>query len=391
MNVRPLLSICIPTYNRAALLRRHVETLCNFTKIPLEIVVSDNFSTDATREVMGELCSRFENIRYHRQPQPVSIGYNWHTAISKASGKYAFAVADDDVCIEDQLLDAIHSLEVDQSLMCVYGGYYEVDLGGKVNHVHRKTDDDLYFSKADRLRIVSQFFSFEIPVFRLELYKASTIFHDGAFILSWDFVGACLDQGKIRVSPLLLLRHTIHPDRLTETKASDPSFNFAWISTFESFLADTQCDHGARLNLLINLISRIYYFHAQVCMRNGRALDARFFIKKGMCYSPGDFKSLAIEWEGKHLAAAAVEVLIKSLADQIPARPVWIKDSIPAGIRNAIAQHATLMAAPPEPNFSVTVVGRDLVPEEGVPGWQYFDLARTMSNLMLSGRKLNFS
>jgi hypothetical protein len=83
--------------------------------------------------------------------------------------------------------------------------------------------------------------------------------------------------------------------------------------------------------------------------------------------------------------------LIKSLADQIPARPVWIKDSIPAGIRNAIAQHATLMAALPEPNFPVTIVGRDLVSEESVPGWQYFDLARTMSNLMLSGRKLNFS
>jgi glycosyltransferase involved in cell wall biosynthesis len=391
MSVRPLLSICIPTYNRAALLRRHIETLCGFTKIPIEIVVSDNYSTDATQEVMGELCARHGNILYHRQPQPVSIGFNWHTAIVKASGKYAFAVADDDLCIEDQLLDAIQSLEEDQSLMCVYGGYYEVDLSGKVNHIHRKTDLDLYFSKPDRLKIVSQFFSFEIPVFRLDLYKASAIFHDGTFVLSWGFVGACLDQGKIRVSPLLLLRHTIHPDRLTETKAADPWFNFAWISTFESFLADTQCDHGARLNLLVSLISRVYYFHAQVCMRNGRALDARYFIKKGMCYSPGDFKNLALEWEAKYLATATVEVLIKSLADQSPARPVWIKDPLPGGIRNAISQYATVMTTPPEPNFPVTVVVRDLGSEDSVSGWQYFDLSRTMNNLMLSGRKLNFS
>jgi glycosyltransferase involved in cell wall biosynthesis len=391
MNVRPLLSICIPTYNRAVLLRRHIETLCGFTKIPIEIVVSDNHSTDATQEVMGELCRRFGNILYHRQPQPVSIGYNWHTAIIKASGQYAFAIADDDLCIEDQLLDAIRSMDEDPSLMCVYGGYYEVDLSGNVNHIHRKTDRNLDFSRDDRLKIVSQFFSLEIPVFRLDFYKASTIFHDGAFVLSWDFVGACLDQGRIRISPLLLLRHTIHPDRLTETKASDPWFNFAWISTFESFLAGAQCDHGARLNLLVNLISRVYFFHAQVCMRNGRGLDARYFIKKGMCYSPVDFRNLAMEWEAKHLATAAVEVLVKSLADQIPARPVWIKDSIPEGIRNAISQHATVMTTSPEPNVPVTVVVRDLRSEERVPGWKYFELARTMNNLMLSGRKLNFS
>jgi hypothetical protein len=352
-------------------------------------VVSDNFSTDETQEMMRELVTKIPRLVYHRQPQPVSIAFNWHTAITKASGRYAFAVADDDVCIEDQLAAAVEALETDPSLLCVYGGYYEVDMQDNIRHIHRKTERNLFFAKADKLALVNQFFSFEIPIFRLDFYKSVTIFSDKTFVLSWDFVGACLNAGQILVAPLLLIRHTIHPNRLTETKAADPAFNFSWMSSFETFLAGTDCDQGTRLSTLVNLFAKMNFFHASVCMRNGMALDARLFILKGMSYAPTDFHKLALEWESGQIALAAVELLASTLTDSHPPRIVWIRDDIPIGIVKAIEERAKVVREEPPHTTPTTVLTRDVFDSVRVKGWEYFELSPALNKLMLTGRKVN--
>ena len=59
MDASPLLSICIPTYNRRdfleTCLRSVVEELERHPDTSIEVVVSDNASTDGTRE----LCAAF--------------------------------------------------------------------------------------------------------------------------------------------------------------------------------------------------------------------------------------------------------------------------------------------------------------------------------------------
>lgn len=65
----PLLSLCIPTYNRAEILaqclERHMEAIDDERDI--EIVISDNASTDNTREVVADFIERHGDIRivYH--------------------------------------------------------------------------------------------------------------------------------------------------------------------------------------------------------------------------------------------------------------------------------------------------------------------------------------
>ena len=64
----PALSIVIPTYNRAALLRRTLDTLVaqRFPKHSFEVVVADDGSSDNTAEVVAEYASRLRT-RYHFQ------------------------------------------------------------------------------------------------------------------------------------------------------------------------------------------------------------------------------------------------------------------------------------------------------------------------------------
>ena len=88
-NNPPLLSICIPTYNRADYLKGALE---NITSDPafdnsVEIVISDNASTDNTYEVVHEYCSKYDNILYFRNIENVR-DINFFLALSRANGKY---------------------------------------------------------------------------------------------------------------------------------------------------------------------------------------------------------------------------------------------------------------------------------------------------------------
>ena len=68
----PILSICIPTYNRAQYLEVSLDALIvelqDFSD-QVEIVVSDNASTDTTREIVERAKMRFAHISYSRNEE----------------------------------------------------------------------------------------------------------------------------------------------------------------------------------------------------------------------------------------------------------------------------------------------------------------------------------
>jgi glycosyltransferase involved in cell wall biosynthesis len=61
------ISICVPTRNRAAYLRRCLEHLLTFTRIDFEVVIGDNASGDHTAQVAEEYAARLPSLTYHRR------------------------------------------------------------------------------------------------------------------------------------------------------------------------------------------------------------------------------------------------------------------------------------------------------------------------------------
>ena len=60
------LSVCIPTYNRAALIGRTLESILSQVSGSIEVVVVDGASTDGTCEVVESFKKRFANLIYYR-------------------------------------------------------------------------------------------------------------------------------------------------------------------------------------------------------------------------------------------------------------------------------------------------------------------------------------
>ena len=96
MTTGPLVSICIPTYNRAAYLRESLQGVCAQTYRPLEILISDNASDDETEELCRRLASSDNRVRYVRQPSNIGLYGNHNFCMNESRGTFLCLFHDDD-------------------------------------------------------------------------------------------------------------------------------------------------------------------------------------------------------------------------------------------------------------------------------------------------------
>jgi glycosyltransferase involved in cell wall biosynthesis/SAM-dependent methyltransferase len=96
---RPLLSICITTYNRAEWLALSLKNLAQLIPNPLpeiEIVVCDNTSTDHTPDIVKPYLQRTD-FRYYRNVENVGMLGNLRITAHHAKGQYVWILGDDDL------------------------------------------------------------------------------------------------------------------------------------------------------------------------------------------------------------------------------------------------------------------------------------------------------
>lgn len=88
-NKKPLLSICIPTYNRGDILNVTLSSLVKDSAFgeDVEIIISDNASTDNTHEICNSYVEKYDNIYYYRNSENIK-DQNFIRVLSLANGKY---------------------------------------------------------------------------------------------------------------------------------------------------------------------------------------------------------------------------------------------------------------------------------------------------------------
>ncbi|WP_169924013.1 glycosyltransferase family 2 protein [Sulfurifustis variabilis] len=96
-----LVTVVIPTYNRAALLPKAIASVLRQTHARFEIVVVDDGSTDATATVVSSL--QDPRIRYVRHERNRGLPAARNTGIRAARGEYVAFIDDDDEWREDKL------------------------------------------------------------------------------------------------------------------------------------------------------------------------------------------------------------------------------------------------------------------------------------------------
>jgi hypothetical protein len=116
-----LLSVGIPTFNRAAKLRRAAESVLRQTHRELELVISDNASSDHTESLCRELCAADARVRYLRAPVNRGPTANFNTLYAAVRGEFAMMLSDDDWLAATYLEECLLALRADPSRALVCG------------------------------------------------------------------------------------------------------------------------------------------------------------------------------------------------------------------------------------------------------------------------------
>lgn len=117
-------SVILPTYNRAHLIEETIQSLLGQTRLPDEILVIDDGSTDATPEVLG----RFDSLTVRRiENRGKAAALN--LALAQVSGDLIWIVDDDDIILPHACMALATALEADPDLEFCAGRHidFEVD------------------------------------------------------------------------------------------------------------------------------------------------------------------------------------------------------------------------------------------------------------------------
>jgi glycosyltransferase involved in cell wall biosynthesis len=106
----PLVSVCIPTYNAEATIRETLASVMAQTITDLEVVISDDASTDGTLRQVGAFGSD-PRVRVLPPGPRLGLEANWNRAAQFARGSYIKVLGHDDVLYPDCLKEQVAVLE----------------------------------------------------------------------------------------------------------------------------------------------------------------------------------------------------------------------------------------------------------------------------------------
>lgn len=194
----PIVSIGLPTYNREKLLRRAVDALLSQDYPALELVISDNASTDGTEAFCRALADRDPRVKYFRQPKNAGATANYLEVQRRATGDYYMNMADDDTPAVNYVSECVAALEADPKLAIALGrplmseGEVVVKDGARTNLLQESGAD----------RVVAYYRTVEENVAFLGVMRASVLRATppapNTMGNDWLYMAAVAFQGKIR-------------------------------------------------------------------------------------------------------------------------------------------------------------------------------------------------
>ena len=129
----PKVSVCIPTYNQAQYVADTIESILKQSFEDYEIVISDDCSTDATREIIDRFARGDRRIRVLENDRNLGMVPNWNRCLRDARGEFIkFVFGDDLLTGADALGRMVAALERDAGVALVSSPRTLIDADSQV-------------------------------------------------------------------------------------------------------------------------------------------------------------------------------------------------------------------------------------------------------------------
>ena len=112
------LTIGIPVYNGEKFLEEKIRCILNQDFMDFELIISDNGSTDSTKEICNSFATKDTRIRFFSHKNNSDINWNFNFILKEAKGKYFMWTAVDDKILPGFYEKNIEILEKNSNIVC---------------------------------------------------------------------------------------------------------------------------------------------------------------------------------------------------------------------------------------------------------------------------------
>lgn len=126
-NKTPLVSVILPTFNRAKTIVRAIESVLNQSVADFELIIVDDASRDGTREIIDGIDD--QRLRYLAHPKQQGAAAARNTGIAAARGEYISFQDSDDVWLSTKLAEQLELINSGPEIEAVFSPYTRISPG----------------------------------------------------------------------------------------------------------------------------------------------------------------------------------------------------------------------------------------------------------------------
>ncbi|PNQ73661.1 hypothetical protein C1T31_04805 [Hanstruepera neustonica] len=200
----PLVSICIPTYNGSSYIEETLLSALNQTYKNIEIIITDDKSSDNTVELCKNFASKDNRIKVFENDSNLGLIGNWTESVEKASSNWIKFLFQDDLlqptCVE-KMIHAALNLKVDL-VICNRQYFFEENFDPKIKRDYEEKlpkteliieDQKIYTPKETAKQIAPHFFNNcigEPPtlLFNKAIYSKEDFSEEYFQLVDYDFI-----------------------------------------------------------------------------------------------------------------------------------------------------------------------------------------------------------
>lgn len=264
--MQPLVSIIIPTYNRAHLIEETLDSISDQTYTNWECIIVDDGSTDTTLSILKKYAKQDSRFKFYQRENSKIKGPNScrNIGFERSSGTYVNFFDSDD----------LYNLQALEKILSAFTDEIDVVIS-KVERVSLETGDHVSYNTIQSSNIIKDYFVGTItyyvcgPMWKRSFLERQEVLFDEAIgnLDDWDFnLRMLYQEPKKKLIETAYIQYRIHPNSFSkELKKLN--------------LKEIKSDINARekhLRLLKHTKFQLDYFQAYTITR------IRFFYKTAM-------------------------------------------------------------------------------------------------------------
>lgn len=125
-------SVGVPVYNGANFLAEALDSILSQTFESIEVVISDNASTDATADICRAYAQRDKRVRVVRNRENIGAAPNYNQVFRLSRGEFFMIANHDDIHEPTFIEKCVAVLDENQEVVCAYPLTVDIDEDGRI-------------------------------------------------------------------------------------------------------------------------------------------------------------------------------------------------------------------------------------------------------------------